>query len=210
MPARYIRSARLAAQRAAIRISECIKSDARSSDSDDITPPIDSIDSADSIDSIDDSLARARSKGYDNTIHVVKYLLDECNISKNLEERLDLATKIFETINKNPKILIYEPKFRLVVANKMKEADELIRIRKNTFHKASYDNTLKMMKMSMYTNITNSVMRRKIYEHISAINITLNEYTTWMNNSPLKKNIDSLNSTLESIKADPEYISGNI
>ena len=204
MPTRYIRSTRLAAQRAAIRISDYIKSDATVSDSDDVKAPIHSVDP------VDDSLALARSKGYDSTIHIVKYLIDECNSSKSHEERLDLATKIFETINRNPNILIYEPKFRKVVLNKMNEADELIRLRKEAFNKASYDNTLKMMKMSMYTHVTNSVMRRKIYENIGTIYNTLNEYTLWMNNSTLKKNIDSLSVTLESIKSDPEYVSADI
>ena len=207
MPTRYIRSSRLAAQRAAIRISECIKSDATVSDSDDVKAPVHSVNS---VNPIDESLARARSKGYDSTIHIVKYLIDECSSSKSLEERLDLATKIFETINKNPNILIYEPKFRQVVLNKMNEADELIRLRRDAFNKASYDNTLKMMKISMYTCVSNSVMRTKIYENIGTINNTLNEYTLWMNNSTLKKNIDSLNVTLESIKADPEYVSADI
>lgn len=194
MPSHYIRPVRRAAQLAAIRISECAKNDNTSSDSDE------------SISSVDAGLERARTGGYDSTIYVVKYLLEECNNSTNPEERIDIASKMFDILNKNPKILIYEPKFRGAVMDKINEVDNLIKNRKDTFSKAEYYKAIEMMKLSMRVHINNTTMRNKIYEHLSGINNILNDYASWVNNSTLKKNVLTLNDTLKTIKTHPDYV----
>jgi hypothetical protein len=196
MPSHYIRPARRAAQLAAIRITECINNDA-SSDSDNPISPVTTIDSG---------IERARNGGYDSTVYVVKYLLEECDNCKNPEDRIEIASKMFDILNKNPKILICEPKFRTAVTDKINEVDNLIKKRKDAFAKAEYTKAIEMMKLSMRVHLNNSKMRNKIYEHLNGINTILNEYTMWMNSDTLKKSIGSINDTLNSIKAHPDYV----
>ena len=196
----YIRPVRRAAQLAAIRISECAKNDISLSDSDS------SVSSVHSVTSIDNGLERARSEGYDNTIYIVKYLLEECNNSTNPEDRIEIAAKMFDILNKNPKILIYEPKFRLAVIDKINEVNALIKKRKDAFNKAEYTKAIDIMKLSMRVHISNSKIRNKIYEHLGSINNTLSDYAVWMNNDTLNKSINTLNNTLKLIETHPEYV----
>jgi hypothetical protein len=193
----YGRPVRSAARLAAIRISEYARAanDITSSDSDDSKSP-----------NPDKGLERARSGGYDSTIYIVKYLLEECENSKNPEDRIEIASKMFDIINKNPKILIYEPKFRNAVINKLNEAEELIKRRKDTFNKTEYAKAIDMMKLSMRVNISNSKMRNNIYSHLCAINTILSDYTVWMNNDTLKNNINNLKNTLKLSETHPNYI----
>ena len=196
----YGRPVRTAARLAAIRISECAKNDIYHSDSDS------SVSSVHSVTSIDKGLERARSGGYDSTIYIVKYLLEECNNSTNPEDRIEITSKIFDILNKNPKILIYEPKFRNAVINKLNEAEELIKRRKDTFNKTEYAKAIDMMKLSMRVNISNSKMRNNIYSHLCAINTILSDYVVWMNSDTLKNNINSLSNTLKLTEMHPDYI----
>jgi hypothetical protein len=196
----YGRPVRTAARLAAIRISECAKNDIYHSDSDS------SVSSVHSVTSIDKGLERARSGGYDSTIYIVKYLLEECNNSTNPEDRIEITSKIFDILNKNPKILIYEPKFRNAVINKLNEAEELIKRRKDTFNKTEYAKAIDMMKLSMRVNISNSKMRNNIYSHLCAINTILYDYAVWMNSDTLKNNINTLKTTLNSIEKCTGYV----
>jgi hypothetical protein len=193
----YGRPIRSAARIASIRISECIKNEINSSDSDDAKSPITSIDKG---------LERARSEGYDSTIYIVKYLLEECENSKNPEDRIEIASKMFDILNKNPKILIYEPKFRNAVIDKLNEAEELIKRRKDAFNKAEYAKAIDMMKLSMRVHISNSKMRNKIYAHLGAINTILSDYAVWINSDTLKNNINNLKNTLKITETHPNYI----
>ena len=195
----YGRPVRRAAQLAAIRISEYARTanDITSYDSDNSKSPIPNPDKG---------LERARSGGYDSTIYIVKYLLEECENSKNPEDRIEIASKMFDILNKNPKILIYEPKFRNAVIDKINEADELIKRRKDTFNKAEYAKAIDMMKLSMRVHISNSKMRNMIYAHLGAINTILSDYTVWMNSDTIKNNINNLKNTLKLSETHPDYI----
>lgn len=195
----YGRPIRSAARLAAIRISEYARA------ANDITPS-DSDDSKSPITNPDKGLERARSGGYDSTIYIVKYLLEECENSKNPEDRIEIASKMFDILNKNPKILIYEPKFRNAVIDKLNEANELIKRRKDAFNKTEYAKAIDMMKLSMRVNISNSKMRNKIYEHLGSINNILSDYAIWMNSDTLKNNINSLSNTLKLTETHPDYI----
>ena len=195
----YGRPVRRAAQLAAIRISEYART------ANDITY-YDSDNSKSPIPNPDKGLERARSGGYDSTIYIVKYLLEECENSKNPEDRIEIASKMFDILNKNPKILIYEPKFRNAVIDKINEADELIKRRKDTFNKAEYAKAIDMMKLSMRVHISNSKMRNKIYAHLGAINTILSDYTVWMNSDTIKNNINNLKNTLKLSETHPDYI----
>ena len=195
----YGRPIRNAARLASIRISEYARAvnDITSSDSDDSKSPITNPDKG---------LERARSEGYDSTIYIVQYLLEECENSKNPEDRIEIASKMFDILNKNPKILIYEPKFRNAVIDKLNEANELIKRRKDAFNKTEYAKAIDMMKLSMRVNISNSKMRNKIYEHLGSINNILSDYAIWMNSDTLKNNINSLSNTLKLTETHPDYI----
>jgi hypothetical protein len=193
-----IRPIRRAAQLAAIRINEFVQADNANSDSDDspkIVP--------------NDGLTRARQNGYDDTIFITRYLLKQCEDAKYEDERTKIAEQLFEVINANPNILIFEPKFRTMVQEKAKEFEEHLTSRADTYTKTQYQKALKMMMVSMRKNVRNSTMRDRIYKHISEISKILNEYDTWVVGKSLKTQIAQLNTTLNNIKNHPSYVMDN-
>jgi hypothetical protein len=192
-----IRPARRAAQLAAIRINEIAKSDAYSTDSDS-TPST----------PFQDGLTRARNNGYDDTIFVARYLLDQCDKALFEDERSNIVTKMFEILNDKPTILVYEPKFRSIVESKMNEFNQHLITRSKKYNNAEYHKAIKMMKLSMRFNVRNSDMRRKIYQHLDEIDNTLNSYEGWAAGTALKNQINTLNNTLNSIKKHPSYVPG--
>jgi hypothetical protein len=198
MPSHYVRPVRLAAQIAAQRINQISKVDNANSDSDEGSSTLNI--------QIPDTVLRARARGYDDTVILVKYLLDQSENSQNSEDRVDIANRTFELLIKNPKILIYEPKFRDAVVTKMKEFDAILNKREDGFKNAQYGKAIDMMKLSMMAHITNSKMRNRIYEHLNDITKILNEYNKWSKNSTLRKTFDTLTNTLEIIKTHPNYM----
>lgn len=199
MSSQYIRPVRRAAQLAAIRISEIAKAD--NSDSDESITP-----SHSPVVQTDNGLIRARVNGYDNTIFVVRYLLNESDAATCSEDRLQIAEKVFEILNKNPSILIYEPKFRATVIKKMDELNDTITKRTDGFIKAEYNKAIHIMKLSMKLHITHSKIRTKIYDHLDSINTELSDYNHWLKSSTLKTNFHTLTKTLQSIKSHPHYV----
>jgi hypothetical protein len=192
----YIRPVRLAAQIAAIRINEI--TNVTNSDSDEsISIPV----------ALNDTgIIRARTNGYDSTVFIVRYLLSESDAATCSEDRLQIAEKMFDILNKNPSILIYEPKFRSTVIKKMNEFNDTIAQRTYIFNKTEYKKAINIMKLSMKMHINNSKIRTKIYVHLDGINTELSDYNNWLKSSTLKTNFHSLNKTLQTIKSHPHYV----
>jgi hypothetical protein len=156
---------------------------------------------------IDDGMLRATKYGYDSTIHIIRFLLDEMNTSKFEDERCEIAGKMFDILNKNPNILIYEPKFREVVINKLNEVQDHINKRSDKFQIEKQQKIIRMMEISVQLDIHNSAMRHKIYKHLNDINTILKSYKDWASGDSLKNKINQLYLTLEHIKRNPSYIS---
>lgn len=195
---------RRAAQIAAIRINEIAKADATNSDSDNSQPstPINP--------SIDEGMIRAFKTGYDSTIHIIRFLLEEMDNAKFEDQRCEIAEKMFTLLNKNPNILIYEPKFRDVVVNKLIEVQEHINKRSEKCQIQKQQELIRMMALSARIDVRNSDMRQKIYKHLSKINNILKDYKVWTYGTSLKKQINNLNNTLELIKNNPSYVVSNL
>jgi len=195
---------RRAAQIAAIRINEIAKADATNSDSDNSQPstPINP--------SIDEGMIRAFKTGYDSTIHIIRFLLEEMDNAKFEDQRCEIAEKMFTLLNKNPNILIYEPKFRDVVVNKLKEVQEHINKRSEKCQIQKQQELIRMMALSARIDVRNSTMRQKIYRHLSKINNILKDYKDWTYGTSLKNQINNLNKTLELIKNNPSYVVSNL
>lgn len=181
-----IRPIRRAAQLAAVRINEICKSD----NSDD-TP----------ITTTDIGIIRAREKGYDNALYVIRYLLDEFDTAKFEDERTDVALKIFKFLNTNPSILINEPKFCQSVLEKIDDINHQITSKEEMFQKADYAKAIKMMKTSMLVNVRNSKMRTDIYKHLNDISSILNDYSTWSHRTELRTEMNKLVSTVNTLKS---------
>lgn len=195
-----IRPVRRAAKLAAIRINEFVKADAANSDSD----------SSPKKTSYDDGLSQARLNGYDETIFITKYLLNQCEKSNFEDEKTKIAEQLFEVINKNPNILIFEPKFRIIVQEKANQFEKHLTSRTDSYKKIEYQKALKMLMLSMRKNVRNSIIREKIYRHIADINTILTDYDDWVVGKSLKAQISKLNNTLESIKNHPQYVSSHL
>lgn len=195
-----IRPMRRAAQLAAIKINQIAQNDAASSDSDQSIPstPVTS--------QIDEGMLRAIKSGYDSTIHVIRFLIDEMNNAKFEDERCEIAEKMFDLLNKNPNVLIFEPKFRDVVVNKLKEVQDHIDSRTNKFQIERQQELIRMMAMSVRIHVRNSSMRQDIYKHLSKINKTLKDYKDWTYGVSLKNKVNNLYKTLDLIKSNPSYV----
>jgi hypothetical protein len=122
------------------------------------------------------------------------------------DQRCEIAEKIFDILDKNPTILIYEPNFRNAVVNKLNEVQELIKKRSDTFEIGKQQHIIRLMSVSIRTNIRNSAMRQKIYKHLIKINNILKDYKDWTYGKNLNTKISNLNNTLNSIKKNPNYI----
>jgi hypothetical protein len=194
-----IRPIRRAAQIAAIRINEYLKADNSNSDSDSSATNTPNPQNENSID-------RARKNGYDDTLYICSYLLEQLNNAEYEDQRTEIAEKMFQILNKNPNILIYEPRFRNSVLNKIDDLTKHINNRTEEFNKTKYKEALLMMKLSMRKNIRNSQMRLKIYNHLSEIKKILSEYDTWMIGSSIKNQMNQLKNTIDLLKNHPSYV----
>ena len=150
-------------------------------------------------------ITRARKYGYEDTIHIVQYLLKECSKAHSEDERTEIIEKIFSVLNKNPLILVFEPEFRASVINKMNELENHINVQNEALNKARFDEVILMMKKAIYLNVTNSVMRVKAINHLNKVVNTLDEYAVWNNRSRLSNQFNMLNTKLNEIKAHPCY-----
>jgi hypothetical protein len=190
---------RRAAAAAAIRINQIAQNDASNSDSEQSSTSVNQ--------PIDEGMIRAAKNGYDSTIHVVRFLISEMNNAKFEDQRCEIAEKMFDILNKNPNILIYEPKFRTAVINKISEVEQHISKRSDKFQIEKQQEFIRMMAMSTRINVRNSSMRQKIYKYLGKIDKVFKEYKDWSYGIGLKVQIDNLNKTLELIKNNPYYVS---
>ena len=198
-------SMRPEALKAKSRISDYCKIDMTNSDSDESTTspsPSHTIPSPPS----EHSVFHSEVKNYKYTTHVIRYLIDECNKADFEDQRRQIVEKMFNHLNKNPSILIYEPKFRNSVINKMKEFENHDNKRIDNYNKLKYNKIMSLVRNTMHENVRNSVMRLEIYNHFDAINTILAKYEIWSKSTSLMKQIGELYNTLETIKKDPFYI----
>jgi hypothetical protein len=190
-----IRPSRQAAQVAAIRIAEYVKSDNASTDSETDNTPI-----------VEDGLTRARRLGYDETVFVSRYLIKQCENADFEDQRVEIVEKLFNVLSNNPSVLIYEPKFRNAVQSKLEEFEEYVNTRSESFKKARYREAIDMLKLSTRVNIRNSKMRDSINKHLAEINTILNGYDHWARGYSLKLQFKKMNNILNTIKEHPDYV----
>jgi hypothetical protein len=160
----------------------------------------------DSDDTNNDTNKIIQERNYTYTINVIRYLINECSNAPFEDQRIQIVEKIFEHLNKNPTILIYEPKFRKSVINKLKELESHISTRIDNYNNAKYDTIINSIKDSIYKNVRNSVMRTELHKHLNAVNTIFTEYEEWSKSTSLIKQIKELYNHLEIIKKDPSYV----
>jgi hypothetical protein len=129
------------------------------------------------------------------------------NNAKFEDQRCEIAEKMFDILNKNPNILIYEAKFRTAVINKISEVEQHISKRSDKFQIEKQQEFIRMMAISTRINVRNSPMRQKIYKYLGKIDKVFKDYKDWSYGIGLKVQIDNLNKTLELIKNNPYYVS---
>lgn len=150
-------------------------------------------------------MSRARKYGYEDTLHIMQYLLKECAKAPNGEERTQIIEKIFVVLNNNPLILVFEPEFRVSVINKMKELEQYIKNQNQTLSKARFNEAIVMMKKSIYLNISNSVLRIKAINYLNKVVNTLDEYAVWNSRESLSNQLKMLHIKMNEIKTHPCY-----
>ncbi len=190
------RPIRIAAVAASQRINECVEYDNASSDSDS---------SSVHIDTHPNMLKRARQFGYENSVHIIKYLLNECKNANFEDGRTAVAEKLFRFINENPSILIYEPEFRSVVIDKMNEFQKHIEIQNRAFNSARFDEVIPMMKKAIFLNVRHSQLSAEALLNLNKVAVTLNAYPKWNKRTSLLKEFSILKENLDEIKNHPCY-----
>ena len=154
----------------------------------------------------DVSILRSRSHGYDDTIHIVKYLLDELDRTRSVEQRTELAIKLFATLNANPSILIYEPSFRECAIQKMIELEQYIDLRLQNMKQSKYVEALMIFRQSVGDHIHHSQVRGEIDTHLRAIAQALGKYASWADAEKLRTEFAFLRATLDRIRNHPDYV----
>ena len=195
-------STRPSALRAKSRISEYCKIDMTNSDSDESTTGPTS-----SLPPLSEDTEYPLETNYRYTSHIIRYLVDECNKAQFEDQRIQIVEKMFHHLIDNPSILIYEPKFRKSVINKLNEIETHIHNRNKLYYSSKYNTMLFTIRNSLRLNVRNSVMREKLYKQLDDINSTLVEYEKWSASESLLKKIDELYSTMECLKKSPYYVS---
>lgn len=151
--------------------------------------------------------SKAFKYNYYGTICFIKNLLERAEINQNEEDRTAVTEKLFEHLLSNYNILVYEPTFRNIVINKIKDIEMIIYTRNKLLANAKFDEAFNMLKKSTSAHITHSTMRNKVNAHISCIVEIMNQYKKWVLRDPLKQTIDSLKILLNEIKNHPDYVS---
>jgi hypothetical protein len=113
---------------------------------------------------------------------------------------------MFAAINANPSILIYEPTFRESVMRKMKELEEELDNRMNTFKQSKYLEALTIFRQSVGDHITHSQIRNKVDNHLRSIAQSLGEYAGWASAEKLRTEFAFIRATLERIRDHPDYV----
>ena len=190
------RPIRLSALVASQRINKYMESDRMASDSDS---------SSQSFDTPPNMLKRARQFGYDNSVHIIKYLLNECKNANFENHKTTVAEKLFRFINQNPNILIYEPEFRSIVIDKMNDFEKHIQIQNRAYDCARFDEVIPMMKKAIFLNVCNSELSSEALLNLNKVAVTLNAYSKWNKRTLLLREFEDLKKTLNEIKAHPCY-----
>lgn len=144
---------------------------------------------------------RKFQSNYMKTISIILYLLDECEKTINEFERIQYYERIFTVLNKNPIILIHNPKIRNVIIQKVIEIEANL----NTNKIVNYKESIRTLKCEM-PSIHNPIICEAINKHFNNISNLLFQYETWCNNSKLRTSIQNLYSTLIAIKNHPYYV----
>ena len=202
MSASIRHSMRPEALKAKSRITEYCKIDMTNSDSDESTTGTDSIAPA----TAPTPLSDQDTANYKYTSNVIRYLVNECNNATFEDQRSQIVQKMFEHLNKNPTILIYEQKFRRSVINKLKEFEDYINTRVDDYNNAKYHTIINNMKISIHQTMRNKAMLSEVNKYLNAINVVFTEYEEWYKGRSLMNQIKLLYHTLERIKKDPSYV----
>ena len=182
-------SMRPEALKAKSRITEYCKIDMTNSDSDESTSspspssPSPSSPFAPSI-PLSDDIQHPLETNYKYTTHIIRYLIEECNKSEFEDQRVQIVEKMFDHLNKNPAILMYD----------------------KLYYSSKYNTMLFAIRNSMRLNVRNSAMREKLYKHFDGINAILAEYEEWSAGESLLKQIGELYNTMESLKKSAYYV----
>jgi hypothetical protein len=195
-------STRPEALRAMSRITEYCKIDMTNSDSDEST----TIDNPIAPAPTPTPLSDQNTPNYKYTSNIIRYLVNECNNATFEDQRSQIVQKMFEHLNKNPTILIYEPKFRRSVINKLKEFEDYINTRVDDYNNAKHHTIINNMKISINHTMRNKAMLSEVNKYLNAINVVFTEYEEWHKGRPLMNQIKLLYHTLERIKKDPSYV----
>jgi hypothetical protein len=148
----------------------------------------------------------ARKFGYDESFHVIAFLLKECENTKSEEERTKITEKLFNYLIQNPTILIYQPILRNAVMKKMMDLELYIQKRVQRFNHAKYDEAINMMNTASDVFIYNKKTRDNITSHLNELTDTLEKYKQWAKANTLMTAFTNLKITLATIKNDPNYI----
>jgi hypothetical protein len=143
---------------------------------------------------------------YYGTISIIRNLLDKTKLDFNDENKTLATEKIFEHILANPNVLIYEPKFRNSIINRINDIEKVIAVRKIALKNAKYDEAFNMIKKSINTHISHSEIRDKIDNNLNKITKLINNYNTWVDRQSLIVTMNSLKTLLEELKNDPNYV----
>jgi hypothetical protein len=149
---------------------------------------------------------RAVIYGYDSAIPVIRYILCQIEAAGAEEARIDLTTALFQFINKNHIILVYESELRSIIIEKMNTIETNIKKRFMGFGAANYKEALDMMRTSIWTNVHHSAMRAVIEKNLAEIRTTLAKYEKQMPCNELINEFNTTRALLNTIKYHPDYV----
>jgi len=194
----FRRSIRNASKLAAIKISQIATTEYSSDSDSSANSPISK--------TLPSPSSKPSSLRYIGTISTLRQYLYMSENTQDEEEKINLCTTIYETLVKDPTILIYEPKFREAVIEKMNNLDKFITIRRLNMNKSGFNTHTDELKNIIHSHIRAKKTRDAMLKNLKELQSLYNEYASWSRYDRFRSAIRALRATLENLKQYPEYV----
>ena len=146
------------------------------------------------------------SSKYIGTVSMLRHYLQLVNSTHDEEEKINICCTIYETLVKDPTILIYEPEFRKVVLSKMDDMEKLITLRRLNVTKTPFKAHTEELRNIIHSRIRVKKTRDAMLKNLTELNTMFNDYTSWSRLDKFRITMSSLRKTIDNLKAYPEYV----
>lgn len=143
---------------------------------------------------------------YIGTISMLRYYIELNDSTNDEDEKMNICTILYETLVRDPTILIYEPEFRKVVLSKMDDMDKVITLRRLNLVKSPFKKYTNELNNIITNHIRSSKVRNIMLNRLNELNSIFIDYTSWARLNKFRITMNSLRKTIDDLKSYPDYV----